>query len=721
MPGIELGFATSTIVILALVLVAAGAAIIFYRYTLPPVSTARRITLSALRGSVLALLLLLLFEPFVRLLFTTTEPPVLAVLVDNSRSMQLVDRTGDRAAQLRRLVSGDVIQRHASNAELQWYAFGYRLRPLDPSLKDSIALDEDVTDISSALRSLGQEKERRNIQGVLLLTDGSYNLGQNPVHEAQQLGIPIFTVGIGDSSEQKDVLVSKVVANELVYSQTSSPVDVTIKSTGYDGERVEVILLDGARELDRKTITLGAGTREYPVRLSYVPDGEGVKRYTVRVSSLPEELTLRNNSLTFFARILKSKLRVLLIAGAPSPDVSIISQTLREEKNMEVRTFVQRSPADFYEGALTGRAVDSADCLLLIGFPTTAASTESVELIRKATVQDRKPLLFIHGRSLDEAKLSMLGPVLPFTQSGTSTVEQYVFLHPSESQALHPILTAGQANGHGGWNRLPPVFQTQTTFRAKPEATVLGFARIQTVVTNEPLLVSRNVNRQKSLAVLGYGLWRWRLMAQGSPETSQFLSAFLANSIRWLTTREDDRPVKVQPTKEMYAQGEPVEFIGQVYDATAQPVAQAELRVTIQREARSYETLLRPIGSGRYEGSVEGLPEGDYTYRATARTVGQSLGDDSGRFTVGEANLEFQDTRMNASLLRQLAYRTEGEYFTPETIDGLSTALVARASFAPRELARNKDIELWNWEYLLALVVLLLGAEWFIRKRSGMM
>jgi hypothetical protein len=721
MPGIELGFATSTIIILALVLGAAAAAALFYRFTLPPVTTARRVVLSALRGSVLALLLLLLFEPFLRLLFTSTEPPVLAVLVDNSRSMQLVDRAGDRAGKLHSLIAGNSIQRHAAGVELQWYTFGHQLRPFDPSLTDSLALDEDVTDISSALRSLAQKKEQRNLQGVLLLTDGGYNRGQNPIHEAQQMGIPVFAVGIGDSSEQKDVLISKVAANELVYSETESPVDVTVRSTGYDGDRVEVSLLEGARELDRKAITLGAGTREYAVRLSYVPEGDGVKKFTVRVSSLPEELTLKNNSQTFFARILKSKLRVLIIAGAPSPDVSILGQTLREEKNIDVRAFVQRSPGEFYEGALTGRAVDSADCLLLIGFPTAAASTESMELIRKATVQDRKPLFFIHGRTVDEAKLSMFNPVLPFTQSGASTVEQYVFLHPSESQTLHPVLTAGQSDGRTAWNRLPPVFQTQATFRAKPEATVLGFARVQTVVLHEPLLVSRNVNRQKSLAFLGYGLWRWRLMAQGSPETSQVLSMFLANGIRWLTTREDDRPVKVQTTKEVYVQGEPVEFIGQVYDASAQPVEQAELRVAAQREGRAYETILRPIGSGRYEGSIEGLPEGDYTYRASARTTGQPVGDDNGRFTIGEANLEFQDTRMNATLLRQLAYRTGGEYFTPETIGELSAELTARGSFTPRELTRNKDIELWNWEYLLALIVLLLGAEWFIRKQSGMM
>jgi hypothetical protein len=228
------------------------------------------------------------------------------------------------------------------------------------------------------------------------------------------------------------------------------------------------------------------------------------------------------------------------------------------------------------------------------------------------------------------------------------------------------------------------------------------------------------VNKQKSLAVLGHGLWRWRLMAQGTPETGRLLSAFLSNGIRWLTTHEDSRPVKVSTSKEAFTQGEPVEFVGQVYDAAMQPVDNGQLRVTVRRGEKETATVLRPIGNGRYEGSIEGLGEGDYTFGALAKTDGQQLGEDNGRFTVGELNLEFQETRMNSSLLREIAQRTGGHYYTIQELETLVQDITSQPSFSARESVRTRTLELWNWQYSLTAVILLLGVEWFIRKRSGM-
>ena len=177
----------------------------------------------------------------------------------------------------------------------------------------------------------------------------------------------------------------------------------------------------------------------------------------------------------------------------------------------------------------------------------------------------------------------------------------------------------------------------------------------------------------------------------------------------------------VATTKESYTQGEPVEFVGQVYDASAQPIDNAQLRVTVRQGNKEFPTILRSIGSGRYEGSIDGLGEGDYTFKASAMTDAQQVGEDNGRFAVGELNLEFQDTRMNASLLRQIAARTGGRYYLPDDLSTLVDDITTQPSFTPRKTLHATALELWNWQYSLALLVLLFGAEWFIRKRSGML
>src|SRR5207253_2055922 len=83
----------------------------------------------------------------------------------------------------------------------------------------------------------------------------------------------------------------------------------------------------------------------------------------------------------------------------------------------------------------------------------------------------------------------------------------------------------------------------QTTFHTKPESELLASASTQNIVLNEPLVVLRSVNRQKSVAVTGYGVWRWQLLSQGNEVTGQFLKLFITNVVRWLTTKEDEKNV----------------------------------------------------------------------------------------------------------------------------------------------------------------------------------
>jgi hypothetical protein len=721
MPHIELGFTSSPFTIVLLLAVAVVVSYYVYRNTIPPVGTGKRALLTLFRSAALFLLTVLLFEPILRLVFTSQQPPGIAVLIDNSKSMTITDRLGSRKDELTAMFSSSAFRNIANRSGARFFAFGASVKPFQQPALDSISFNQDATDIGSALEHISQERDRQNIRSILLISDGSYNLGQNPIDVAEQTGIPISTIGIGDSSEQKDISVSQLATNDLVYKGTAVPVDVSIKSSGYGNERVEVTLNEGTRELDRRVIVLDRGTREYPVQLSYTPEGEGLRKYSVRVSSLPEELTTKNNQRSFYVKVLKNKLRVVLISGSPSPDVSVIGQTLREDRNIEVSSFSQNINGGFYEGSFSQQQLDSADCLLLIGYPTASTSAKSLGLVTGAIGFHRKPLFFIDGKLLDYDKLKVLSTILPFTTLRIARTEDYAFFHPAESQRSNPILNISPDGSLDAWDKLPPLFRTQSVFRAKPEATVLGFSSIRGVVLHDPMILTRNINRQRSLAVLAYGIWRWRLMAQGSSETVQFLSRFLNNSIKWLTTNDDSRPVKVVTSKEAYTQGEPVEFIGQVYDATAEPVEDAEVTLSVRHGESQVSTSLRPIGNGRYEGSIDGLTQGDYSFNAIAKTEGQQIGDDRGRFSVGELNLEFQDTRMNVQLLRQIAGHSGGRYYSANNLSTLVKDITGRDSFTSREVDRTETIELWNWRYILAVIILLLSIEWFLRKQTGML
>ena len=721
MPSIHIDFAVAAGIVVLTVVLATAAAVFFYRHTLPPVTRTRRILLTVLRSLVLSLLAVLLCEPLIRLTSSSTHPPVIALLIDESKSMTITDRRGSRDSTLHALISHPVFSRLGGRAEVRPYTFGTKFRPASVPVQDTLSLNDDATDISGALQGLQSESQRARIDAAVILTDGSYTLGENPLHVAEQLGIPLYTVGIGDSSVQKDLLVSGIAANELVYSGTRAPVDARIKSAGFGSERVQVILSDGSKELDRTTLTLEPGNRQYTVELSYVPESEGTRRYTVSLSSLPGELTTANNRRSFSARIMKSKLRVLIVAGSPSADLAVLQQTVAEEKNFSVSSFSANAGGGFYQGVLSQARVDSADCVVLLGLPAPSLRPATTWMLAERIASGAKPLLIIGGRTADYRLLGPLADLFPFSAQQASATEQLLYVHPADAQRDNPIMNIGPSEGIEGWKRLPPIFKTNTAFKAKPGAVVLGFGKVQQVVLPDPVIISRKENRLKSLAVLGYGIWRWRLMAQGDPSTAQLYASFLINGIKWLTTVDDTRSVKVTTTKESFSQGEAVQFVGQVYDASARPVDDAQVRVTARHEGTALEADLRPIGNGRYEGAIEGAGQGDYTFTGTATLNGAALGDDRGRFSVGDLNLEFQDTRMNAELLRQLAERSGGRYLEPEEFDNLDAALASQDSFAPNVQHQQRELELWNWRTVLIVLIVLLALEWFLRKRSGML
>ena len=509
------------------------------------------------------------------------------------------------------------------------------------------------------------------------------------------------------------------MTNEITYAGVNVPVHVTVHSAGYGGERVLVSLRNGAAILDEKALTLDSGTREYLVPLSIMPEHEGMQHFSAEVSSLPGELTLQNNRLKFFMKVLKSKLKVALIAGSPSQDGAFIRRALMGEKNYEVVPYIERSDGTWYENTLNSEALKAADCLVLVGFPAARSSSLSVQAVVDAAASE-KPLLLILGRTIDYGKLLKLDPFLPFRVENPASNELQVFAAVPELQVNNPILDAGGGrNVLERWSQLPPIFRMQGTYRAKIGSEVLATVRLQSTPLNEPLIVAGNENKKKSLAILGYGLWRWTMLSDAGSD--RMLDHVMDNAVRWLTTQEDSRRIRVQSSKRVYTTQDAIEFTAQVYDENYQPLDDAQVEVHVRSGSDSRSFLLNALGSGQYQGELESAGEGEYTFTATISVHGTELGNDQGSFSVGGLNAEFLETRMNKTVLQQIAAQTGGRYYDGGQIAQLAEDIAALPNFKPRESRTSAELEIWNSRWMLAVVVSIFALEWFLRKRSGML
>ncbi|RQW00268.1 MAG: VWA domain-containing protein, partial [Calditrichaeota bacterium] len=171
-------------------------AVYYYSRTLPPLSRFRRIFLTLLRSLVLIILFFILFQPVIQLIFEKQQKPAVAFLFDGSRSMQIEDSFGMRGDSLQ--IALEMVERSSldDSIHVRIYQFSQNLKLLQ---QDTLNFDGGQTNISLALKSTLDSLLNYNIQNVVLLSDGQFNAGENPMNTVQNAPVPVYTVTVGDT------------------------------------------------------------------------------------------------------------------------------------------------------------------------------------------------------------------------------------------------------------------------------------------------------------------------------------------------------------------------------------------------------------------------------------------------------------------------------------------------------------------------------------------
>ena len=726
MENFDLKLHGNTFLFILFFVILIGLSIYVYRRTIPPVPNWFKRILTILRMVALIIILFILFEPILSLSWNRTEKPILAVLVDNSASMSLTDDGKTRADKAKTVLESDLFQNISKEMEVEYYQFSDKLATLSLKHLDSIKFSHDGTDLTEALKTLKEKNIDRYLKGVILITDGINNLGENPVRYVEDLDTPLFPLAIGKAIEQTDIVISKISANQVTYANNKVPVDISIQVFGYPDRKIEVQLLKDSAVLDTKNIEMGKNLFETKVRLQFTPREPGFQKYRVRIPALENELTAINNQQNFYTKVLKSKMKLLFIAGSPDPDFKFIKKNLEADPNIEVDYWVVKKNQQFYQGNFPNdiNRLNQYDCLIFQNFPGRNTSPEVISSLKTVIESNQTPLLFVTGNGINYRLLTSLNKFLPFLLPVSVSKEILVVSRLTARGLVHPItrITDDEFENQQKWRDMPPIYLSLQRLQLYPDSEILieidpEQTFIRGLKAPLPLVIARKVGQHKSIAVLGYGIWRWDLLMWGIGKSNEVFKQFLSNSVRWLITKEDSKPVRIYPDQEIYRNGEQVSFTGQVYYEDYRPMDGAEVKLKVRSKNKMYEILMTGTGEGKYEGALQALEGGDYSYEGIATYNNRDIGKDQGKFSVEDFQLEFLQTKMNEDLLMQLAQKTGGQFFTDSTFLSLEETL----KFPVRRTLESTEMQLWNKLILLIAAIFLLSIEWFLRKRSGML
>jgi len=717
-----------------------------YRRPLAPLSAFQRSTLVAIRVIALVVLVLFLFRPIALLHPAGTREAVVPVLVDVSRSMRLTDAEGQsRIARASSLVQSELLPALSASYRTQLFAVGDSLAAADAG---SLSARARRSDLAGALTRVRERFRDERVAGIVLISDGA-DTGSVAHAEPQPLQAdlpPVFAVGVGAAGGIRDREVVSVAAGDQRLDRASVDLQVSTASSGFGRQPFELRLLAGGQLLERRRVTPSADGSPNDERFTVFPDQQTATVYTVEIPAERDEPVAENNIRRVLVSPAGRKRRLLVLEGAPGFEHSFLMRAWAADPGLEVDAVVRKGRNASGSNTFSIQAAAARTQALSEGFPARRADLYAYDAVVIANIEgdfftrgqlamiadfvsERGGGLLVTGghslapRGLIGTPLEALLPVelddrragglatAPLT-SEVGAPNQVVLTAEGEA---HPMMRLGRSGDETRqkWTALPPLASLAELGPPRAGATVLAVSSAPGGGTR-PVIVVQRYGRGRSMVFGGEASWRWRMMMAS---TDRSYEMFWRQASRWLAETAPD-PVNLA-TPDAAEPGDSVEIAIDARDASFAVVPDASVTAAIVSPDGRERTLpVRRVAesAGRFTSAFVPDQPGAYHVRVEATRGRESLGTTDRWMLVGGGDREFADPRLNEAWLRRLARSTGGRYVRANDAGRVVSWLQDTA----RMHAEPERRDLWHQPWAIVFIILLLSAEWILRRLWGL-
>jgi hypothetical protein len=652
--------------------------------------------LAGLRFVVVSFLCFLLLSPFIKTTTTRTEEPTVVLAVDNSQSISLF--TPQPA--LAQLTSG--LPKLAATLRDKGFRVETRTLTKADTAPDSLRFTASRTDLNKLLADSREANAERNLAGVVLVSDGIVNQGQEP--QFSEFNFPIFSVALGDSIAKKDLRLTDLVYNRIAFSGNKFPLEAELGYEGYAGGAATVEVREGGRVLESRRVALPAGRRRVKTTFQLTAPAPGKRRYEVRVVPQAGEFTVLNNTRTAFIEIVKGKLRVLLAGAAPHPDLKALRAAILANNNFDLTLAVAGVGAPLPTST-------TFDVAVLHQLPARGGlGQDLLARVRAAKV----PVLYVLGAQSDYPAYNQLNAGLNVQPRGAQTDDVTPLPNPGFGRL--PL----DAESQQRFKQYPPVPVPFGDLRMGGGAEAALWQQVGRLPTQKPLLVfgSAAGTGPRVATLLAENTWQWRLEeAIAHDDRPETYDRLISRTLQLLTQNANKKRLDVYPTQDVFGTQDDVTLGAETYNAVFERIYDQKITLTLTDSARKERTVSFANAADGSPLHLGPLPAGLYRYQARA-TLGGQAQQASGELLVQNQPLEAQESKADHRLLAQLSRRSGGRLYYPSQLDKLAQD-IAKANFKP-VLSSEEDLkDLINLKWLFFALVALLAAEWATRKYQG--
>lgn len=650
--------------------------------------------LGILRFATVSILAFFLMKPLIKSIDHTTEKPVIVIAQDNSESLVVgKDSSFYKGQYLQELQS--FVNEFGDDYEIRTYNFGDQFA----EGIDSLRFDSKLTDFSGLLDEVYTRYSGRNLGAIVIASDGLYNKGSNPIYAYKKLNVPVFTVALGDTTIQRDILLSNVVANRLAYLGNKFPIEITVEGRKAKNEIAQISISRKGTVLHSEAITFNDDRFFKTIPLTFDATETGLQKYSIQLSTIAGEITTVNNQKDVFIDVLDSRQKVLILAQSPHPDLNAIRDaiTSNESYNVDVRLVKE------FSGNISEYG-------LVIFHQLPAAGNLGNSIITNA-IEQNIPSLFVWGNNTDFNAFGGMNLGYSLSNyrnnatdvSGTYSDEFTLFTMNDEVKNM--IKT------------LPPLTLPFGDYAFSPGVSSVVHQRVGQIQTKKPLISFNKVNDCKIGLIAGEGIWRWRLAAFQQFETHQQFNELITKMIQYIASKEDKSLFRVTG-KNDFMQNEVVIFDAELYNESYEAVTNKEVSMRVFSESGTEYNFQFTANGSTYKLNMGQLPVGNYRFEAYVNGD-QSIAKERGEFSVSPLQFEVVNTIADHRLMYQLAKDNNGEMVYPDQLRSLIDLIKNRKEIVAVSYEKKELDELINYAWILGLIILLLGGEWLLRKRAG--
>ena len=631
--------------------------------------------LFSLRTIVVATVVMLFVNPYIKQKTYKIEQPIVIIAQDNSESIVLTKDSAFYKEKYPKIVDSIEFELE-KKFDVETVLFGGSvIKPEDFSTSVEMTFTEQFTNISNVLSTLSRQYYKKNVGAVILLSDGIANQGVNPELNIENYPFPIYSVTLGDTVSYPSMIIKEVKYNKTVPANMLFPLRVTANASNYKGSDMNVIVRMDGIEIENMTVPVTSNRFSKTFDFNVDSGEEGTKQIEIFIGT---DAARHVNSRRIFITVTGKKYRILCIARAPHPDIAAIKSALDDHFEFDV----------VYDKNIDG--IENYDLLLL----------------HNIAIESSVPSFYVIGSDFDTFNESQ--DILKITRGAANT---NLDVRGRFNNAFGLFTISSEIKNE--LKSYPPLSlpHCEITFNGRHDDALL--MNIMDIETPNPILAfSTDSNGNKHAFIFGTGCWRWKLYEYYHHKNNDGFNEIISKTVKYLLT-EKDKELTINH-KDSYLNTENIYFSAELRNPSRELVNEPDLHFVINNE---YEYSFNK-NDNAYTLNIGMLPEGVYKYRAHTSFGGVDY-NANGTFTVESLGLEAQDLTADIERMRSLASQTGGKHYYITDIQHIIKDLEndSRITSISREETRYDD--LINIKWLFFSILGLITIEWLLRKIFG--